>query len=523
MSGLGGTESGRRGGAAARTTGASVLRGTAWSTVARVLPQVYVLITSVVAARFLGPDGMGRQSFIAFAELSTIMLLSSGLSISLMRYVGEQLGRDRPGTALHLVRWAWGLIGVAAVLGGGFLLVIAATGAEPTGAWVFAALGAVFGTLHAVPSAVLIGAQRWRDATIVGLTTATLGVPATITVLGAGGGITGMFAVEAAIVAVNLTFTTILARRAARQLSAAPEPDPRARRGMLRYAAWSTISVLLTLIVFRRSEFFLLDIWSTDSEIALYSIAFAAVNALMLGFDASAATLVPAVATLFGAGDSERIRSGYGRSLRLILLVAFPVTAGVLAVGPDLVRLVYGDEYSGAGPVLRLMTVVLPVVPLMYVANSLLVGLGSLWPMMVAGAAAAGVNVGLAFALIPRFDAVGAALANAGAQLVVAIGIALYCWRVVGEPPLRLRETVRLSLAAGLSGLVAWQIVELLSGAPGVIVGTLVGGAVFMLAGRLVGLLSHDDAEWLIEATGGRRLTRAIAPACRFLSARARG
>jgi len=488
---------------------------------ARVLPQVYVLITSVVAARFLGPDGMGRQSFIAFVALSTTMLLTSGISLSLMRYVGEELGADRPGTALDLVRWAWRLTGVAATLGGAFLLTLAATGADPTGAWVFAAIGSVLGTLHAVPSSVLIGAQRWRDATIVGLTTATISVPATIVVLAAGGGITGIFAVEAVVAGANLIFTSRLARRAARRLSAPPDRDPRVRRGMIRYAAWTTISVLLTLIVFRRSEFFFLDVWSSDSEIALYSIAFAAINALMLGFDACAATLLPAVATLHGAGDSARIRSGYSRTLRLILLVAFPVTAGVLAVGPELVRLLYGDDYSGTAPVLRVMAVVLPVVPLMYVGNALLVGLGSLFPMMIAGGAAAAVNVGLAFLLIPPYDAVGAALASAGAQLVVAAAIALYCWKVVGEPPLRIRGAIRISLASALSGLAAWQLVELAPGVPGVVAGTIGGAVVFFVAGRLLSVLSREDAEWLVLATGGGRMSRAIAPACRFLSARA--
>jgi len=324
--------------------------------------------------------------------------------------------------------------------------------------------------------------------------------------------------VEAAITASNLTFTSMLARRAARQLTAEPELDRRVRRSMLRYAGWSTISVLLTLIVFRRSEFFFLQVWSTDSEIALYSIAFAAINGLMLAFDACAATLLPAVATLHGAGDSKRIRSGYTRSLRLILLVAFPVTAGVLALGPETIRLLYGNDYSATGPVLRVMAVVLPVVPLMYVGNALLVGVGSIWPMMIAGAAAAAVNVGLAFLLIPPYDAVGAAAANAGAQLVVAGGIALYCWRVVGEPPLQIRVAIRISLAAALAGLAAWQAVELAPGVPGVVAGTILGIAVFSVAGRLLGVLAREDAEWLLQATEGRRFSSALVRRSVFLS-----
>jgi len=44
---------------------------------------------------------------------------------------------------------------------------------------------------------------------------------------------------------------------------------------------------------------------------------------------------------------------------------------------------------------------------------------------------------------------------------------------------------------------------------------------VFFVAGRLLSVLSREDAEWLMLATGDGRLSRTIAPACRFLSARA--
>ena len=55
--------------AATATTGTSVLHGSLWNTASRLIPQVYSLGISVAAARFLGPNGMGRQSFIAFIEL----------------------------------------------------------------------------------------------------------------------------------------------------------------------------------------------------------------------------------------------------------------------------------------------------------------------------------------------------------------------------------------------------------------------------------------------------------------------
>src|SRR2546423_370863 len=106
--------------AAAATTGATVLSGGAWKAAALLLPQLYALVQSIVAARFLGPAGMGVQSFIAFTELSVVNLLTVGLSNSLMRYTGELLGRRRGGEVRELMAWGWRVqAGGGAPAGGG--------------------------------------------------------------------------------------------------------------------------------------------------------------------------------------------------------------------------------------------------------------------------------------------------------------------------------------------------------------------------------------------------------------------
>jgi O-antigen/teichoic acid export membrane protein len=504
--------------AAAQTTGASVVRGGMWNLVARTLPQVYVLVISVVAARFLGPDGMGRQSFIAFAALSTTMFFTGGLSIAVMRFVGEEIGRDRSGVAVALVRSAWRIALAGACFGGGILLLVALAGAEPRSAWIFAALGAAFGILHTVPSALLIGVQRWREATIVGLTTSTIAVPVTVVVLAAGGGITGMFAVEAAAGLGNLVLTGVLARRAMRALRSPPRRDRDTERATARYAAWSSLGVLLTFVVFRRSEFFFLERYSQDAEIALYSIAFAATYGLTLVFAAAAGVVIPAFATLKGAGATDRIRSGYERALRLVTMASLPIAAAVLALGPEAVRVVYGNDFSGTEPVLRVMAASLPFAPIIYISTGLLAGLGLVRPDLVIGTVGAVINLGLAFLLIPRLDAVGAGIANTGAQIAVAAGIFGYAWRLVGERPLDLRVVMRTAVASALAGAVAWGALSALSGVAGVLAGGAAGLVAFALAGRALRVLREDDARWLWDVSGSRAFGRIVRPACRVLA-----
>ena len=504
-------------GAADATTSASVLRGSAWSFAARGLPQAYVLLISVLAARYLGPAGMGRQSYIAFVALSVTMLFTGGLSVALMRFIGEALGRDEASLVRGLMRWAWAVGFGGAAIGGGALLLAAAAGADPESAWVLAGVGSSLGILHAIPTALLIGAQRWREASIVGLITGTLTVPAVFIVFELGGGITGLFAVEAAVAAVNLAWTTVFARRVLNGLAKRSQRSPELRRRTAIYAAGLTVNVFLMVIVYKRSEFFFLERWSSDSEIAIYSIAFAATTALALLPEAITSTVMPAFATLFGAGQMDRLHAGFARGMRLLALSSLPVTAGMLALGPDALRLIYGDDYSGTEPVLRIMMVVFPVLPLLNVCYALMIGLGRMRALVLGNAAAAVVNIALAVILIPPYDARGAAVANSVAQVVVAAALIGYTRRLIGPLHPSWRSLALGLIASGAGGLAAFGVVSALGGVVGVLLGLIAGVAIFAGFAVALRILPPQDAEWL-EHVSGDRLGGSVARAARLLS-----
>ena len=190
--------------AAAATTSRSVLRGGAWYAASSGIPQIYTAITSIVAARFLGKDDFGQQSFIALNAILLSTLFSSSMFVAVMRYVGETVGAGRPELLRGLLRWAWRIEGVAALVAAAILIGVAAAGGEPTDAWALAGIVSALAILHTVPTAVLVGLQRFRQASVVGLTTGFVSTIATALVLWAGGGITGMFAVEAVVAVANL-------------------------------------------------------------------------------------------------------------------------------------------------------------------------------------------------------------------------------------------------------------------------------------------------------------------------------
>jgi glycosyltransferase involved in cell wall biosynthesis/O-antigen/teichoic acid export membrane protein len=511
--------------AAAATTGASVIRGGLWSLVSGLLPQMFTLVLSVAAARFLGPEAMGRQSFIAFVSLSATTVFASGLSNALMRSVAATLGARRPGDARGLVRWAR-RVQLAGALGGAtVLLVPAVSGATPTAAWALAGVATALGILQTVPNAVLIGTQRFRAAAIVGLTTGGAAVPTMVLVLALGGGISGMFAVEVATVAANLLWTTALSRRALEELApAAVRNDPALRRVTSRFALYNTAGGILSLVVWRRSEFFFLAHYSTDTEIALYSIAFAGAAVLGSITERLSGALSSAFATLHGAAAIERLRSGYARTLRLLFLLSLPAAALAAGGGPAAIRVVYGADYAGAGDVLYVLLLAIPMLPLWSVCGSLLAAVGDARSPLIASAAAATLNVALAVALVPRFDAVGAAVANVGGQAIAATLMFWFTRRRLGPLPVRRRtgSATRVLLASGVAGAATWAICAGLGGPAGLILGVGTGLAVLWALLAALRPLPADDALWLDEQIGGRvgavarRLARGVAPAPGF-------
>jgi O-antigen/teichoic acid export membrane protein len=488
--------------AAARTTGATVVRGGAWTALSHVVPQLYVFALTIAAARFLSPPEYGRQSFISFIAISVLLVLTSGMALALMRSVAEAVGAGRTGDALAIVAWAWRVQAVAAVAGGAALVVAALLGADPQAAWILAGAFVTLGTLQSVANAVLLGVQRFRTAAVIGLATGAVMVPVAIGVLAAGSGMVGIFAVEAAVAAVNLAFSAVLARRALGAPTGRISAE--VRRSTLRFVGLTTANAGVTLVVWRRSEFVFLAHYSTDVEIALYSIAFATVAAIAAVPERLAEVLVSAFATLRGADATERIRTGFSRSLRLLVMATLPLTAGLAAVGPELLRLVYGDEYREAGDVLLAVVAVVPFLAVAAISTALLAGLGDARTPLVAGVFAAVVNIALAFVLVPRYDALGAGFANTGAQVAATIALYLAARRVSGTVDWRPGSLARVAVAAGGCALASVGTLSVLAGPGGLILAIAAGAIVFTALALGLRALSADDAAWLGDVLGGR-------------------
>jgi O-antigen/teichoic acid export membrane protein len=207
--------------------------------------------------------------------------------------------------------------------------------------------------------------------------------------------------------------------------------------------------------------------------------------------------------------------------MRLILLCTLPLIAAAAALGPRLIEIVWGSDYNRAGRVLLILAVASILTPMTVLSESLLIGLGQLRVPVLAGIAAAVVDIGAAFLLVPHFGAVGAAFANGAAQLSSGVPLVVYASLRTGSTSWASTPLLRAALASGLAAVVAAAIVAVLPGTAGLLAASAAGAATFLVLSPLLRVMQRDDADWL-ERTAGHRLGGLVAATSRLLAGRAR-
>ncbi len=485
-------------------SGHSLLSGGVWVIASRALPQIYVLVSSVLIARFLTVGDMGRQSYISFISASLVMVCSFGLSGALVRYGGELVGQDRLGVLRGLIWWSTKIQVFGALLTGVIMVVIGAFSHDMQASWTWAAVATAFATFQNVPNGVLSVLRRWKEASII---TLAIGLAFTVGIAGVlalGGGIAGVFAVGAVLSIVATAWTSWIALKVLNSVAPRSEPYEELKRPMIGYSATIWAGFLLTLVVLRRSEFFFLDRYSSAQAIAYYSVAFAVVAGVGSAVESLSGVVAPTVASLHGSGDSVRISSGFSRASRLVILVCVPISAFGIVFGPPLIRLVYGGDYARTAGPLRIMLLAFPVIALMSLCSGLLWGVGYVKAWLIVFCFAAVVDVGLDVLLIPGHAEVGAAWANNTAQVVASVMIVAYTVRKFGPLEWQGLVLARAVIASALAAGAGWLCVSVVGGAEGIMAGAVVATLLFLLFSRLLRTVPHDDARWIGDSVHGR-------------------
>jgi O-antigen/teichoic acid export membrane protein len=474
----------------------TIVKNTGWYGLENIISALITVITSIAIARTLGPSKMGYLIYVQWIVQVVGAIGSFGIPATTSKYMAEFLGRGDRGTARFIYfRTLYLQIGLASLITASLALWFSYR-AEPEYKW--AALLIVFSVwpamVNAIPAMANGAAEQLEKnvpGSIASVVVFLIAIGATIGLkLGVMGVAASFLIMRSVDFLVRLVPTT---RWVLTWEVSSAHPAKLARR-MTRFAMQSITTLALALVVWNRSEVFLLKLLCGDiRQVAFYSVAFSLAERLLIG------------SGVFGWSASTTIFAQYGRddrglagiassSFRYLALTSIPLHCIATGLAAPALVLLYGNKYLGAAAVVTLA-------PLLCMPKAFLGPVQSLLQcterqnLVIAATIVAGVvDIGIAWYLIPTYGAVGACLANGAAQ-VIAIGgmwgVAIRLYRV----HLPWVQLTKITLISVIAALFAYSVSLRCTPLLGILLGGT--GSVLIVLGllRTMRVLEPEDHE----------------------------
>jgi len=416
---------------AASTEGQRTLEGAARSFLAELLIVPVGMITTMVLTRQLGADGFGLYTLAASLVGWLQWTIAAMFTRATYKCVGEVSDWRPVGTVvarLHLCVSAAVAVLLVALAG-----PIAAMLGEPVLAGhlrLFAIDIPIFSLAHAHRS-VLVGTGGFRQRAWLIAGRWMVRLVLIVSLVGLAG-----FSINGAIIATIGTSLAelALARRFIKLSLFGPSDFPLRR---LWEAGVPLFLCAMALRFFDKLDLFMLkSLGASAAQAGLYGVA--QTLTMMTGIFAMSFSplLLSTLTRLLRDGHPEHARLMARDSMRLLLLL-LPLAGLTAGAADEMVRLVAGAKFSGAGPLLAVLIFETVAATLLAVANSVLtVGGKAKWTFWIAGPLVPLAALGH-LVMIPRFGALGAATVTtvlSAAATAVTLGAVWRMWRVA--PPL---------------------------------------------------------------------------------------
>ena len=401
----------------------TIARNTGWYGIESAINVGVGLFTSIAIARTLGPYRMGYLIYLSWVATVVSSLGGVGIPATTRKYMAEFLGRGDRGTARYIYIRTLLLQGAMATLATGAILiwVLGDAQAEYRAPAVLIALSIWPGMINFVSAQANVAREEMSanlPGSVTSMITFFLGIAGTVVfkwgVLGVGA---SMFAMRLADFLVRFvpTLRRILTWESAHVVPAG------LRRRMITFAWQSIATMVVALIVWERSEFFLLKKFCSDiRQVAFYSVAFSMADRLLLPSTIFGSATGATIYAQFGR-DKSRIPDIASSAFRYLTLTAIPLHFIFAALAVPALLLLYGHEYTGAAMVVTLAPILCMPKAFIGPVQDLLQSHERQSYVIITTVVAGVVDIGVAWWLVRSNGAVGACIGSGVAQFTAII------------------------------------------------------------------------------------------------------
>lgn len=367
------------------TSNRLLARNAAWNMVSQGLPMAVALVSIPWLVRGLGTERFGVMT-LSWMVLGYFSLFDLGLGRALTKLVAEYLGRGRPEEVPGLVWTALlmmtglGLLGTVFVAGltpwmVGLLNVGAPLVGESRGAFYLMAAALPFLIGTAGLRGVMEAHQRFAGINTVRMVNSVFLQVGPLAVMPFTRSLTAVVGVVALGRFLSWVAHVVICWRAIPGLARGPVVRRDLFWPLLSYGGWMTaVSIINPLMV--QMDRFLIGALASAAAVTFYTTPYELVTKSWFLSNAVLGVMFPAFATSYVV-DRRRTAEIFGRCLRHVGLVLFPLVLGGVGLAPEVLTVWLGPEFAARSAfVLQCLSVGVLLNGVAQVPSAMLQGIG---------------------------------------------------------------------------------------------------------------------------------------------------
>lgn len=414
---------------------AKIAKNTLVQVMGRAIGTVLGILTLGVMTRYLGTEGYGKFTTVTTFLQFFGVLVDFGLSLTTLSMLSEdESKRDRVASNMLTLR----IVSAAVFFGFAPLLVLA------------------FPYSGDVKSAVAVGAFSFFFLAVNQILTAALqkelrmGRVALAEVLGRATLFVGALAVAiqglslqwmvATLVFANLVTILVNWLLVGKLYSVRPRFDRPVWKDIFTQS-WPIGLAIVFNLVYLKGDVIILSLTRTQAEVGLYGSAYKILDVVTVVPIMFMGLVLPLLVKA-RAEDEAASRTGFPefnrilqRAFDFMALLALPLVAGGIAVGPELMTLFAGEGFEGSGPLLQILVVAAGAVFFGSMFGHAVIAVKKQKPMVIGYAVDAVLATALYLSLVPRYGAVAAAWTTVASEGFIMLATFLMVRRSTGYRP----------------------------------------------------------------------------------------
>ena len=270
-------------------------------------------------------------------------------------------------------------------------------------------------------------------------------------------------------------------------------------RSLIGFSSWAWI-LSVTWLIRDRIDSFVIGRLLGATQVGTYAVG------LEIGFAPSAELVQPLTRALYSSFSSVRNQGGdiadaYFRAIAVAFLVTIPASLGIALIANPFVRLIFGDRWSGAVPVIQVFALVGVLKVVASISGTLLTVYGRQASQVHIVMVTLLVRFVLLLVLVSRFGLLGGALAAAASSLLEEVLYLFITFRRFGLSPIALLLSNWRCMAASIAmaGTVLFY-----DGWDRVWAGATTGGFAGLLVDVLIGVVTYTFVLLVLWLAAGR-------------------